>query len=171
MVVATALLTTAATANAVVVVTSRISFAMARDGLLPSALAPVSARTGAPWAALALSAALLALVAATSSVTLAASAGGFLYVLHFVVPLVALVVLRRRGDLRPAAFRTPAPRIVLPLAFAGCAVLLLASGADGAAGGLGWLAVGVLGYGFATRRRPGVNVNAGPPPPTESTHA
>jgi basic amino acid/polyamine antiporter, APA family len=31
----TALLTTAATANAVLVVTSRISFAMARDGLLP----------------------------------------------------------------------------------------------------------------------------------------
>jgi len=171
MVVVTALLTTAATANAVLVVTSRISFAMARDGLLPSALAPVSPRTGAPWAALVVSATLLALVATTGSVTLAASAGGFLYVLHFIVPLVALIALRRRGDLRPAAFRTPAPRIVLPLAFAGCAVLLLASGAEGAAGGLGWLAVGVLGYGFATRRRPRMKVKAGPSPPTESAHA
>ena len=142
MVLITALLTTAATANAVLVVTSRISFAMARDGLLPSALARVSPRTGAPWIALAASAALLALVAATGSLSFAASAGGFLYVLHFVVPLVALVALRRRGRMPPAAFRTPAPRLVLPLAFGACAVLLVASGADGAAGGLGLLALG-----------------------------
>jgi amino acid transporter len=45
------LLTTAATANAVLVVTSRVVFAMARDGLLPSRLAAVHRRTGAPWAA------------------------------------------------------------------------------------------------------------------------
>jgi APA family basic amino acid/polyamine antiporter len=76
--VLTALLTTAATANAVLVVTSRISFAMARDGLLPRALAAVGPRTGAPRAALSASAALLAAVAAVGSVELAAAAGGVL---------------------------------------------------------------------------------------------
>jgi basic amino acid/polyamine antiporter, APA family len=93
------------------------------------------------------SAILLAVVAATGSVTFAASAGGFLYVLHFVVALAALIALRHRGDLAPGAFRTPAPAVILPLAFAGCAVLLIAGGVAGAAGGLGWLAVGALGYG------------------------
>jgi APA family basic amino acid/polyamine antiporter len=171
VVVFTALLTTAATANAVLVVTSRISFAMARDGLLPAGLAPVSRRTGAPWAALAVSATLLGVVAATGSVAFAASAGGFLYVLHFVVPLAALVALRRRGGLEAAAFRTPLPGLVLPLAFLGCAVLLVASGADGVAGGLGWLALGVLGYGVAARRRQRRPAGRGARARTERAHA
>ncbi len=155
VVVFTALLTTAATANAVLVVTSRISFAMARDRLLPTALALVNSRAGAPWAALVLSALLLAVVAATGSVAFAAAAGGFLYVLHFVVPLVALIALRRRGALGASAFRTPMPRLILPLAFLACAVLLVASGADGTAGGLSWLAFGALGYRFAGQTQGG----------------
>src|SRR5437588_1971635 len=90
-----ALLTTAATGNAVLVVTSRISFAMARDGLLPAPLARVHSTTGVPWVAVVLNGALLALVALTGSVVLVAAVGGFLYVLHFLFPLVALVILRR----------------------------------------------------------------------------
>ena len=169
-VVLAALLTTAATANAVLVVTSRISFAMARDRLLPSALAAVGARTGAPWVALAVSASLLAAVALAGSISLAASAGGFLYVLHFAVPLVALVVLRRRRIGAPA-FRTPAPKLVLPLAFLACAVLVVASGTEGAVGGLGWLALGVLGYGVAARRRPRVPVAKDASSSAERAHA
>jgi APA family basic amino acid/polyamine antiporter len=171
VVVMTALLTTAATANAVLVVTSRISFAMARDGLLPAALAPVGRRTGAPWAALAVSAILLSVVATTGSVTFVASVGGFLYVLHFVVPLVALVALRRRGGLQAAAFRTPMPRLLLPLAFLACAVLLVASGADGAAGGLAWLALGVLGASAAARRKAPAAPEHSAPPRAENAHA
>jgi APA family basic amino acid/polyamine antiporter len=100
-----------------------------------------------------LSATLLAVVAATGSIRFTAAVGGVLYVLHFVVPLIALIALRRRGDHGEPAFRTPAPRLVLPLAFAACATLAIASGADGAAGGAGWLALGVLGYLLAARRR------------------
>src|SRR6266446_2354884 len=122
---AVAMLTTAATSNAVLVVTSRVAFAMARDGLLPG---------------------LLARVALTGSVGLAAAVGGFLYVLHFLFPLLALVILRRRGGPSPA-FRTPAPRVILPLAFAGCLMLLVTSGWTGVLGGFGWLSVGLLAYG------------------------
>jgi basic amino acid/polyamine antiporter, APA family len=142
LVVLTALLTTAATANAVLVVTSRIAFAMARDGLLPRALAPLHGRTGAPWGALVANALLLAAVALTGSLALSTSAGGFLYVAHFVPPLAGLVLLRRRGTERPA-FRTPLPSVVVPAAFVACASLLVAGGATGALGGLGWLAVGL----------------------------
>lgn len=143
---AAAILTTAATGNAVLVVTSRVAFAMARDGLLPGVVARVHPTTGVPWGAVLLNGLLLALVALTGSVMLVAAVGGFLYVLHFMFPLVALVILRRRGGPSPA-FRTPAPRVVLPLAFVGCVLLLVTSGWTGVLGGLGWLFVGLLAYG------------------------
>ena len=151
LVLAAALLTTAATANAVLVVTSRISFAMARDEVMPRALALVSARSGAPWVALTTSAALLAAVALTGSVSFVASVGGFIYVCHFVVPLLALVALRRRG-IGGSAFTTPARWLVLPMALFACAVLLVASGVRGAAAGVGWLAIGTAGYAVAVMR-------------------
>jgi len=149
LVVVSALLTTAATANAVLVVTSRIAFAMARDGLLPRVLGAVGDRTAVPWASLVANALLLGTVALTGSVAFAASAGGFLYVAHFVPPLVALVVLHRRGKALAPAFATPLPGAILPLAFAACVVLLAGSGAAGAAGGLGWLALGLAGHRLA----------------------
>src|SRR6266540_575343 len=156
LVVLIALLTTAATANAVLVVTSRIVFAMARDGLLPERLAAVRAATGAPWAAVLASGLLLAIVGAAGTVAFAAAAGGFLYVLHFVPPLVALVVLRRRGGARPA-FTTPAPRLLIPLAFVASAALVTASGTTGIVFGSGWLVVGLAlyrgGAGLRGRRR------------------
>jgi basic amino acid/polyamine antiporter, APA family len=141
LVAGAALLTTAATGNAVLVVTSRISFAMARDGLLPRWLAAVGPG-GVPGLAVLLNGILLALVAAVGSIRLASATGGFLYVLHFVPPLAALVALYRRGEGR-AAFRTPAPWLLLPLAFTSCAALLVASGTAGAAVGVAWLAVGL----------------------------
>lgn len=150
---AAAILTTAATGNAVLVVTSRIAFAMARDGLLPGPLARVHPRTGVPWIAVLLNGFLLALVALTGSVLVVAAVGGFLYVLHFMFPLIALVVLRRRGGPSPV-FRVPVPRVVLPLAFGGCLLLLVTSGWTGLLGGLGWLLIGLLAYGvvFALKK-------------------
>jgi len=142
-----ALLTTAATGNAVLVVTSRVAFAMARDGLLPALVSRIHPTTGAPWGAVLLNGILLALVALTGSVVVVAAVGGFLYVLHFLFPLMALVLLRRRGGPAPA-FRSPAPRVVLPLAFGGSLMLLVTSGWTGVIGGLGWLFVGLLGYGL-----------------------
>lgn len=154
LVLFTALLTTAATSNAVLIVTSRISFAMARDSLLPRALAQLSDRSGAPWAALIASATLLVLVALTGSIALTSSAGGFLYILHFLLPLVAFVALRRRGaPARAASFRAPAPRVTLPLAFLACGVVIVGSGWSGAAVGSGWLAIGATGHAMAARRR------------------
>ncbi|GAB1575794.1 APC family permease [Bordetella petrii] len=141
LIAAVAVCTTAATANAVLVVTSRISFAMARDGLLPAALARVSAATGAPWAAVLVCAAILALVAALGSLRLATAVGGFLYVAHFLPPLLVLLKLRQRGG-PPPAFRMPCPALLLPLAFAMSLVMLVSSGWIGLLGGLAWMALG-----------------------------
>ncbi|HLI06864.1 MAG TPA: amino acid permease [Ktedonobacteraceae bacterium] len=149
---AIALLTTAATGNAVLIVTSRVSFAMARDGLLPAPLARVQLKTGAPWVAILLNGLLLAFVALTGSIELAAAIGGFLYVLHFLFTLVALVVLRRRGG-PPPAFRTPLPWLVLPLAFASCILLLATSGLVGVSVGLAWLCAGLFTYAIVLKIR------------------
>jgi len=146
-VAAVAVLTMAATANAVLVVTSRISFAMARDGLLPAPLARVHPATGAPRCAVLVNGVLLASVALLGSLHIATAVGGFLYVLHFVPPLLVLLKLRRQGGPAPA-FQMPMPAVLLPLAFAMSMVMLVASGTTGLAGGLAWLAVGLaVGWG------------------------
>lgn len=137
-----AVVTTAATANAVLVVTSRISFAMARDGLLPSALANVHPKTGTPNVAVLVSGGMLILMALFGSSSSATAIGGFLYVLHFIPPLLVLVNLRRTRSASPA-FRMPLPRILLPLAFGMTVLLLVASGTKGIVGGAVWVGIGV----------------------------
>ncbi|MDQ3761700.1 MAG: APC family permease [Actinomycetota bacterium] len=141
-----ALLTTAATANAILMVTSRTVFAMARDRLLPAPLAAVSGRTGVPWVAVVINGLLLGGVALIGTVSMSSSTGGFLYVLHFIPPLIALVRLRcDQSDARPA-FCTPAPRLLIPLAFVCSAGLLVASGVTGVTIGLAWLLAGAVLY-------------------------
>lgn len=141
-----ALLTTAATSNAVLVTISRVSFAMARDGLLPERLSSVHPTSGAPHIAVLVSAALLGIVALAGSIQLAARIGGFLYVSQFVLALVSLAFLRIRGEKISRAFQTPIPFLTLPLAFGGCLILILSSGLVGLLGSLSWLLIGLLFY-------------------------
>lgn len=164
LVVFCALLTTAATANAILMVTSRTVFAMGRDRLLPGPLAAVSARTGAPWAAVVINGLLMGGVALTGTVSMSSSTGGFLYVLHFVPPLVALVRLRRdqSGGPRPA-FLTPFPRLLVPVAFGCSAGLLVASGFLGATIGSAWFLVGAVLYaGHLYRQRQATTLGRAP---------
>ncbi len=148
-----ALLATAATANAVLVVTSRISFAMARDGLFPERLARVGGRGATPRAAVLVSGVLMALVPLGGSISLSTSIGGFLYALHFLFPPAALLILRRRdlGGERPA-FRTPLAPVVLPLAMVAAVALMVASQLLGVVGGLLWLLLGAAVYATGRRR-------------------
>jgi APA family basic amino acid/polyamine antiporter len=142
-----AVLTTAATANAVLVVTSRIMFAMAREGVFPRALSRVSRSRGTPWASVIACGALMAAVGGLGSVALVTAVGGFLYVVHFIFPLAAVVKLRRadaRQGERGSAnqFRMPFAGVLLPAALGLCAVLIVASGVIGVLFGSLWLALG-----------------------------
>ena len=142
-----AILTTAATANAVLIVTSRVTFAMSRDGMLPSALSAIRVSSTAPWASVLLNGFLIALVPLLGSVVLVATIGGFLYVFHFVFPIAAVMVLRRRerkANPSRSSFRVPAGLIVLPLAFVACAILIVASGLIGISVGSFWLGLGTV---------------------------
>jgi APA family basic amino acid/polyamine antiporter len=153
LIVFCALLTTAATANAILVVTSRTVFAMARDRLLPAPLATVHEATGIPWIAVLLNGLLILGVAAFGTVTMSSSTGGFLYVLHFLPPLIALVALRRDRSQPKPAFSTPWPGVLVPLAVACSLGLLVASGVTGATIGSTWLLIGVVLYASHLHRR------------------
>ena len=144
LVVLTALATTAATANAVLVVTSRIHSrwlattapgTLARTATAPAPVGPRSRRAPACWRSW----------RSRARWASPAAAGGFLVRPPLVVPLVALVALRRAaGSL--GGVRTPLAGLVVPLALAASAVVDRRGRAPaGAAGGLGWLALGALG--------------------------
>jgi APA family basic amino acid/polyamine antiporter len=154
----TAVVTIAATANAMVVVSSRVLFGMARDGHLPARLGQLSSARGTPVASVLISGGLIglvALVAYAEGVALLAGAAGLLYVLHYLPPLVGLAVVRRREPTPPAGvFLTPAAGLVLASAIACCVVVALASGHEAMIVGSAWLLLGGL-YRLRVTRRSG----------------
>jgi APA family basic amino acid/polyamine antiporter len=102
---------------------SRIFFVMARDGLLPAALAKVSPRTGTPirmTLATALVVSVLAGLAPLDQIASLANAGTLA---AFIAVSACLLVLRRRDPGARRLYRTPAAWIVGPAAIAGCLYL------------------------------------------------
>jgi basic amino acid/polyamine antiporter, APA family len=118
LVLVTAVVTIAATANAMVVVSSRVLFGMARDGHLPARLGQLGSARGTPVASVLISGGLIglvALVAFTQGAAGLARAARLLYVLHYLPPLIGLTIVRRREPTPPTGvFTTPAAGLVLP---------------------------------------------------------
>jgi basic amino acid/polyamine antiporter, APA family len=156
LVLVTAVVTIAATANAMVVVSSRVLFGMARDGHLPARLGQLGSARGTPVASVLISGGLIglvALVAFTQGVAELAGAAGLLYVLHYLPPLIGLTLVRRRESTPPTGvFTTPAAGLILPAAIGCCAVVALASGREAIAIGSGWMLLGGL-YRLGVARR------------------
>jgi len=102
---------------------SRIFFVMARDGLLPAALAKVSPRSGAPirmTAATALAVAVLAGLFPLSEIASLANAGTLA---AFIAVAACMLTLRVREPSLPRAYRTPVAWLVGPAAILGCLYL------------------------------------------------
>lgn len=102
---------------------SRIFFVMARDGLLPKALATVSPRTGTPVRITFLTAVVVAALAAfvpLGEIAALANAGTLV---AFIAVSACMLVLRRTAADRPRLFRTVAPWLVGPAAILGCLYL------------------------------------------------
>jgi basic amino acid/polyamine antiporter, APA family len=132
--------------NAILMIGTRILFAMGRDGLLWGRAASVTAR-GTPAAAmLATTLVALALIATGTFQRLVAVVAFFLAA-NYVVCCLALIVLRRREPDRPRPFRAWSYPWSAALVLGGAAAFLVGAAAGdtiNAAGALALLAVGFV---------------------------
>ncbi|SCE93271.1 APC family permease [Micromonospora mirobrigensis] len=122
------------------IMTSRLTYGMATDGLLPRPLARVLPRRRSPWLAILVTTAASMALALTGDLETLANTVVLLLLVVFVSTNVAVLVLRRdRVD--HEHFRTP---VVLPvLALASCGVLLARQDGDVWLRGLMLIALGV----------------------------
>ncbi|MGV9251902.1 APC family permease [Streptomyces sp. NPDC003697] len=143
------------------IMSSRLAFGMARDGLLPSALTKVLPGRRTPWAAIAATTAPALLLALTGSVAALASTLVLLLLVVFLVVNAAVLVLRRdpgQGD----HFRTPTALPVLGAA--SCVALATQLEAEVWLRWLAVLAVGVVLAGVAAVRRARATGTTAPDP-------
>ncbi|MFE9701854.1 APC family permease [Streptomyces sp. NPDC005930] len=132
------------------IMSSRLAYGMARDGLLPAALTRVLPGRRTPWAAIAVTTLLSMLLALTGSVATLASTLVLLLLVVFLMVNTAVLVLRRdRGE--ADHFRTPT---VLPvLGAASCVALATQIEAEVWLRGLLVVAVGTVLAAVAAVRR------------------
>jgi APA family basic amino acid/polyamine antiporter len=131
--------------NAILMIGTRILFAMGRDGLLWRRAASVTAR-GTPAAAMmATTLVALALVATGTFQRLVAVVAFFLAA-NYVVCCLALVMLRRREPDRPRPFRAWGYPWSAALVLAGAAAFLVGAAAADTVNAAGALALLVLGF-------------------------
>jgi amino acid transporter len=118
------------------IMSSRLTYGMARDGALPRALAEVLPRRRTPWVAILVTTAASLLLALTGGVAELAATLVLLLLVVFTAVNAAVLVLRRRDGGNADHFRAPT---VLPvLGIASC--VLLATQVEGGV----WLRGGVL---------------------------
>ncbi|OAI12234.1 amino acid permease [Methylomonas koyamae] len=133
---------------------SRIFYALARDGLLPAALAKIS-RHGTPAAATAFTALLVGAIAGTFPLAEIAALANAGTLLAFSAVAASMLVARHRLPPQPGRFRAPLAWLTGPLAVLGCAYLFVSLPGQTQAYFLIWNAVGGLVYwiGIAANRR------------------
>ncbi|POX43252.1 amino acid permease [Streptomyces sp. Ru73] len=135
------------------IMSSRLAYGMARDGLLPGFLARVLPGRRTPWAAITATTALALLLALTGDVSSLASTLVLLLLVVFFLVNTAVLVLRR-DRVAGGHFRTPTP--VAVLGAVSCVLLATQIARDVWLRGLLVLAVGlVLGAVARARRRTG----------------
>jgi APA family basic amino acid/polyamine antiporter len=103
---------------------SRIFFVMARDGLLPRALARVSKR-GTPTLVTAVTGVFVAAVAGFFRLDEIAELANAGTLIAFITVGICMMVLRRRAPNLQRVFRCPAPNVIGTLAVLGCIYLLM----------------------------------------------
>ena len=125
---------------------SRIFFVMARDGLLPAALATVNARTGTPIRITVLTAVIVAVLAGLIPLDEIAALANAGTLAAFIAVAVCVLVMRQRDPMRPRLFRTPAAWLVAPGAILGCLYLLWSLPTQTQVFFLTWNVIGLIGY-------------------------
>jgi APA family basic amino acid/polyamine antiporter len=133
---------------------SRIFFVMARDGLLPQALAKVSAR-GTPVRITVMTAVLVSIIAGVMPIDAIAALANAGTLAAFTAVCVAMLVMRRRAPDAPRTFRTPAAWPVGIIGILGCLYLFFSLPSRTQLYFLLWNAAGLVLYFAWGRRRAG----------------
>jgi APA family basic amino acid/polyamine antiporter len=131
---------------------SRIFLVMARDGFLPPALAKVSSR-GTPARITAVTAVLVAILAALTPLDVIASLANAGTLCAFVAVATCVLVSRRRDPGARRPFRTPLAWVVAPIAIIGCLYLFTSLQSVTQWSFLVWNGLGLLVYFLYARRR------------------
>jgi APA family basic amino acid/polyamine antiporter len=127
---------------------TRIFFVMARDGLLPfgETLSKVHPKYGTPYVVTLITGVAVTIFAAFFPVGVLADISNSGTLFAFLTVSVGVMVLRVREPGRHRPFRTPLIWLVGPLAFGGCAFLLLSLPMHTQMTFLKWTAAGLLVY-------------------------
>lgn len=136
-----------AAVNANLIVISRASLVLARDGLAPRLLRVATPVRKVPAGAIVCAGAAQITMSVEGSLTFAVSSTGFLYTLTFITSIAALFRARRRGIV--ASFKVPLYPVVPAVALLLCFAFISSVGMAGILAGVGWLAVG---FGYAQWR-------------------
>jgi basic amino acid/polyamine antiporter, APA family len=104
---------------------SRVTFAMARDGLLPPVLAKVHPRFGTPWVISLITGCVVAVLAAFVPLTELSELTSIGTLFAFVLVSIAVVVLRRTRPDLPRAFKVPFVPVLPVLSVIACVWLML----------------------------------------------
>ena len=132
---------------------TRIFFVMSRDGLLPEALSKIHPKYKTPHVVTMITGVFVAFFAALFPVGALADISNSGTLFAFAMVAIAVLILRRRepGRLRP--FRTPAVKLVAPLAAIGCVYLFWSLSGYTKLLFVGWALVGLVVYFGYSRKR------------------
>ena len=125
---------------------TRIFFVMARDGLLPKALASVHSRFRTPYVVTIVTGVVVAVAAAFLPVSQLADISNSGTLFAFAAVSLGVMILRFTDKSRVRPFRTPFLFVVAPLSIFGCVVLFLSLGFESKAMFFGWSAIGLVLY-------------------------
>ena len=149
-----ALFATANTVLITLIATSRLAFAMGRDGEIPSVFAKVLPGRLTPWMATLLTFGLAAVLLPAGSVKILAEISSFAALLAFLSVNVVLIVLRYRMPDHPRPFRVPFAVGRLPILPLGAivSIIVLLIHFDWAIYAAGLLAVALTALAFVARQ-------------------
>ncbi|KEF39350.1 gamma-aminobutyrate permease-like transporter [Schinkia azotoformans MEV2011] len=134
-----------ATCNAFIITISRTAFAMGRNGLLPKKIAYIHPRFQTPIWAITLGVGIQIAFTLISSINIAVTATGFLYLLTFIFTIIAFFISRKRATIKDkeAQFYVPFYPFIPISALLICLGLLIPVGKSGFLTGLLWLSFGI----------------------------
>jgi APA family basic amino acid/polyamine antiporter len=135
---------------------SRIFFVMARDGLLPQALAKVNARTGSPARMTLATAVVVGVLAGLAPLDQIASLANAGTLAAFTAVAICMLVMRRRAPDQPRVYRTPLAWVVGPVAIAGCLYLFWNLPLKTRLFFAAWNLIGLVAYALWRWRKPAV---------------